>query len=81
LNCVLEGREIDDIIDGIPSGRLKKKADQIKESIKSRLDVSQVILIRGSLSLMKSIQERIDELDGEISARIQYRKNDSCVFG
>mgnify|MGYP001235069092 FL=1 len=79
LNCVLEGREIDDIIDGIPSGRLKKKADQIKESIKSRLDVSQVILIRGSLSLMKSIQERIDELDGEISARIQYRKNDLAI--
>jgi len=37
LNCVLEGRDIDEIIEGIPSGRLKKKADQIKESIKSRL--------------------------------------------
>jgi hypothetical protein len=59
-----EGRDIDEIIDGIPSGRLKKKADQIKESIKSRQEISQVILIRGSLSLMRSIQERIDELDG-----------------
>src|SRR5690606_32629392 len=39
LNCVVEGREIIDIIDGIPSGRLKKMADQIKASIKSRLDV------------------------------------------
>jgi len=28
---------------------------------------------------MKSIQERIDELDGEISARIQYRKNDLAI--
>lgn len=79
LNCVLEGRDIDEIIEGIPSGRLKKKADQIKESIKSRLEISQVILIRGSLSLMRSIQERIDELDGEISARIQYRKNDLAI--
>jgi transposase len=51
----------------------------IKESIKSRLEISQVILIRGSLSLMRSIQERIDELDGEISARIQYRKNDLAI--
>ena len=79
LNCVLEGRDIDEIIEGIPSGRLKKKADQIKESIKSRLEISQVILIRGSLSLMRSIQERIDELDGEISSRIQYRKNDLAI--
>ena len=51
----------------------------IKEPIKSRLDVSQVILIRGSLCLMKSIQERIDELDEEISARIQYRMNDIAI--
>ena len=79
LNCVLEGRDIDEIIDGIPSGRLKKKADQIKESIKSRLEISQVILIRGSLNLMRSIQERIDELDGEISASIQHRKNDLAI--
>ncbi len=79
LNCVLEGKDIDEIIEGIPSGRLKKKADQIKESIKSRLEITQVILIRGSLNLMKSIQERIDELDGEISSRIQYRKNDLAI--
>ncbi len=76
LNCVLEGRSIDEIIEGIPSNRLKKKADQIKEAIKSHLEISQIILIRGSLSLMRSIQERLDELDGEISARIQRRKND-----
>jgi transposase len=80
LNCILEGRDIDEIVEGIPSKRLKKKADQIKEAIKSHLEISQIILIRGSLSLMKSIQERIDELDGEISARVQNRrKNDLAI--
>ncbi len=58
---------------------LKKKADQIKESIKSRLEISQAILIQGSLNLMRFIQERIDELDGEISARIRYRKNNLAI--
>ncbi len=36
-------------------------------------------MILGSLSLMRSIQERIDELAGEISARIQYRENDLAI--
>ena len=49
LSCVLEGKDIAEMIEGIPSGRLKKKADHIKEAIKSRLEISQVILIRGSL--------------------------------
>ena len=79
LNCILDGRDIDEIIEGIPSSRLKKKADQIKEAIKSHLEVSQIILIRGSLSLIRSIQERIDELDREISARIERRKNDLTI--
>jgi hypothetical protein len=39
LNCVLEGRDIDEIIEGIPSGRLKKKADQIKLRINSTKQV------------------------------------------
>jgi transposase len=79
LNGILEGKDIDEILEGIPSSRLKKKADQIKEAIKSHLEISQIILIRGSLCLMRSIQERIDELDGEISARIQRRKNDLAI--
>jgi len=79
LNCILDGRDIDEIIEGIPSSRLKKKADQIKEAIKSHLEASQIILIRGSLSLIRSIQERIDELDREISARIERRKNDLTI--
>ncbi len=79
LNGILEGKDIDEIVEGIPSNRLKKKADQIKEAIKSHLEISQIILIRGSLCLMRSIQERIDELDGEISARIQRRKNDLAI--
>ena len=79
LNSILEGKDIDEIVEGIPSSRLKKKADQIKEAIKSHLEISQIILIRGSLCLMRSIQERINELDGEISARIQRRKNDLAI--
>src|SRR5512137_587392 len=51
LDSLLDGRDIDEIVEGIPVKRIKKKADQIKESIRCSLDTTQIILIRGGLEL------------------------------
>jgi transposase len=56
--------------------RIRKKADQIKESIRGSLDITQVILIQGGLHQIESIQKRIDELDKEIKSRVANRKED-----
>ncbi|VVB64967.1 Transposase [uncultured archaeon] len=42
LRGMLDDRSIDDIIKSIPSGRVKKNADKIKESIENNLDPSQI---------------------------------------
>jgi transposase len=76
LNSILDGVSIEEIIEGIPVKRIRKKADQIKESIRGSLDTTQVILIRGSLEQIASIQKRIDELDNEIKVRVASRKED-----
>ena len=76
LNSLLEGINIDEIIKGIPVKRIRIKADQIKEAIKGSLDTTQIILIRGSLEQIESLQRRIDELDREIRARMVNRKED-----
>jgi transposase len=76
LNSLLDGIDIEAIIEGIPVKRIKKKADQIKESIRGSLDTTQIILIRGGLKQIESIQERIDELDKEIKSRIASKKDD-----
>ena len=66
LNGLLEGKDVDDLIENLPVNRLKKKADQIYEAIKGGLDTTQILLIQGSLEHMKAIQKRIDVLDLEI---------------
>lgn len=48
---------VEDIIEGLPSRRIKKKADLIREAIMSSLEVSQIIQIRGSLKVIDAIQE------------------------
>jgi transposase len=76
LNSLLDGVSIEEIIEGIPVKRIRNKADQIKESIRGSLDTTQVILIRGGLEQIESIQKRIDELDNEIKGRVASRKED-----
>lgn len=80
LNGLLEGKGLTDILENIPVNRLKKKADQIYEAIKSGLDSTQILLIQGSLEHMKAIQKRIDELDLEIRRRVADRRDDLAIL-
>jgi len=76
LNGLLEGRTIDDILRSMNLKRIKATAEEIREAIKSSLDFTQILLIRGSLEQMEAIQKRIDEIRKEIKSRIAYRKDD-----
>ena len=76
LNSLLEGIDIEKIVEGIPVKKIRMKADQIKEAIKGSLDTTQIILIRGSLEQIESLQRRIDELDKEIRGRMASKKED-----
>ena len=76
MNSLMGGVDIEEILKGIPVKRIRKKADQIKESIRGSLDTTQILLIRGSLEQIESIQKRISELDKEIKIRIASRKED-----
>ena len=53
-----------------------RKADQIREAVRGSLETIQIILIRGRLEQIESIQRRIDELEGEIKNRIASRRED-----
>jgi transposase len=76
LNCLLEGKTIDEILVGIKSKRIRKKEQQLREAIKNSLDPSQIIVIRICLELMEEIQNKIKTLDTEIMIRIQRLKED-----
>src|SRR5512137_2798720 len=76
LNCLLDGVDLEKMIKGIPVKSIRNKADQIREAVRGSLETTQIILIRGGLELIGSIQRRIDELDREIKIRIASREED-----
>src|SRR5512136_1501303 len=76
LNCLLDGVELEEMIKCIPVKSIRNKADQIREAVRGSLETTQIILIRGGLEQIASIQRRIDELDREIKNRIASREED-----
>jgi transposase len=76
VDSLVDGKSIDDIIEGLPVKKLSKKAPEIREAIIANLDITQIILIRGSLELISDIKKRIDELENEIRMRIASRASD-----
>lgn len=79
MHCLvgkLNGQDIDRIVETIPSGRVRKKADEIREALIANFNQVQILSINISLSLIDSINRRIEEVDREIKTRIKSRQRD-----
>jgi transposase len=76
LRGLLDDRSIDEIINSIPSSRVKKNADKIRESIENNLDSSQIFLIESSLDLMGNLQDKIDTIDADLRRKMSTKQKD-----
>jgi len=76
IDGLLEGRNIDEILNGIKSKRVLKKEQDLRDAIKNSLDPAQILMIRNCLELIEEIQQRIEKLDAEILSRLEKKKED-----
>ena len=77
LNGLLSGTSIEVVLKGIPDKRVReKKAEELREALMGKLEVSDIFLIRQSLQIITQLKIRIEELDVEIRSRIASRPMD-----
>jgi len=67
---LLNGEDPETIITTLPSARVKKKADILREILSGSLSDLQIILIKKNLDMMAHINEHINSLDEQIVSRI-----------
>lgn len=70
---LLNRANTENIITTLPSGRVKKKADLLREILSGSLSDLQIILIKKNLDMMVHINEHIQTLDEQIIARMLER--------
>jgi len=76
LDGLLEGKTIEEILNGIKLKTIKKKEQQLREAIKNSLDSAQIPVIRNYLELIEEFQKNIKTLDTEIMSRIERIRKD-----
>jgi transposase len=76
LDCLIEGKKIEEILNGIKLKAIKKKEQRLREAIKNSLDPAQILVIRIYLELMEEFQKRINALDTEIMSRVERMRED-----
>ena len=76
IDRLLEGKTIDEIISGIPSKKIRNKADELREAIKNGIDSVQVLLIKTNLDAIDYLNEKIKILDAEISIKVKSFEED-----
>jgi transposase len=70
---LLNRANTENIITTLPSARVKKKADLLREILSGSLSDLQIILIKKNLDMMVHINEHIQTLDEQIIARMLER--------
>ena len=76
IDRLLEGKTIDQIISGIPSKRILKKEDELREAIRNGIDPVQVFLIKANLDVIDDISKKIKILEAEIAIKVKPFEED-----
>ena len=80
IDMLLEGKTIEEIISGIPSKRVRKKADELKEAIRNSIDSNEVFLIKTNLEAIDCLDEKIKLLDAEICVKVKTFEEDLKIL-
>lgn len=76
LEHLLQGTPIDEIIQGIPSQKIRDKEEALKNAIQYHLSDDQILIIEQSLEQIGMINRQIQELDDAIQERLGDRDKD-----
>jgi transposase len=79
LDGLVESKDIDSILDSIPSGKIRKKRDIIKASLGKGLDDVSRMLVKDKLELLEQLDQTVNNTSLEILGRLQKRAKDLAI--
>jgi transposase len=79
LKGLAEDKSVEEILKGIPSGKIRKKQDQIREALANDLDDTSRMLVRDALEILDDIESKIEKISHEVLKKIQQRSKDLAI--
>jgi len=79
LNGLVEEKSIDEILDGIPSGKIRKKQDLIRDALGNDLDETSRVLIKDTLDLLDLLETKVEKTSQMILDQLQGKNKDLAI--
>ena len=79
VDGLLNGMDLEEVLDSIPSKRVRANKEEIRGIIQANLSPSQISLLRAHLDIIDAITKNIAEIDANISNQIAIRKEDMKI--
>ena len=79
LNGLAEGKCIEEILKGIPSGKIRKKQDLIRAALSNVLDDTNRMLVSDALEILDNLESKTEKLSLEVLKKVQQRSKDLAI--
>jgi hypothetical protein len=77
LNGLADEKPIEEILKGIPSGKIRKKRDLIRSALDNGLNDTNRMLVRDALEFLDNLESKTEKLSHEVLKKIQQRTSNS----
>ena len=79
LNCLAEEKPIEEILKGIPSGKIRKKQDLIRSALENGLNDTNRMLLKDALEILDNLESKMEKLSLEVLKKVQQKSKDLAI--
>jgi len=79
LHGLVEEKPLEEILKGIPSGKIRKKQDLIRSALENGLNDVNRMLIKDALEILDGIESKIEKLSLEVLKGVQQKSKDLAI--
>ena len=79
LNCLAEEKPIEEILKGIPSGKIRKKQDEIRSALENALNDTNRMLLIDALEILDNLESKMEKLSLEVLKGFQQKSKDLAI--
>jgi len=79
LDCLVKEKPIEEILKGIPSGKIRKKQDLIRSALENGLNDTNRMLLIDALEILDNLESKMEKLSLEVLKGVQQKSKDLAI--
>jgi transposase len=79
LDCLAKEKPLEEILKGIPSGKIRKKQDLIRSALENGLNDTNRMLLIDALEILDNLESKMEKLSLEVLKGVQQKSKDLAI--